>query len=81
MLVDWNNVRKKIMLSSGLELDLYGDLFALKRFDLETCEEYRIRVLYVFDKNMNYLINGLDSYKPDISIQHENEFYRLNNLG
>lgn len=58
-LIDWNKFREKITLSAGTELDIYGDLFSLKRFSFELCEDFRKRVLFLFDEQMKYLHWGL----------------------
>lgn len=54
-LIDWNEIRRKITLASGAELDIYGDLFGLKRSTFETCENFRKKVLYLFDEEMKFL--------------------------
>ena len=57
MFIDWNKVRESIVISCGYSLDAYGDLFALNRLECESCEEFRVRVLYVFDINIGYLMS------------------------
>ena len=67
MFIDWNKIRKDVVLSAGFKLDFYGDLFALKRFDFVSCHK-----LYLAP---DFMMEDSDDYSAPDGYVDEFEFF------